>query len=303
MIVSILAAIFWVTVTYGRLNPNVIGVVLMIVLGECLFTKHSHHHHRGVLMVETLANQSNLRQVQPTYKLIMTVLLIFVLIGSQNEWASCFVGITSLVFMKFIQKLDYHQIKDLLSTPLIFIFVSTLGIAISITLTPAEMSLHLGKIYLSVSEMSQIQGLRLALVSSASVSLLLNFAISTPMGDIILALKQLRTPKILIEIMYFIYRYIITLSTLLGNMQNSAQSRLGFVNQKRTYRTSLWIASRLFHQSLRLSLESLSAMESRLYQGELKFIGRDYHAEKYRLIMIGYTVLVIITCCIGGIML
>lgn len=301
MLVSILGIIFWLLVTYGRVSELYIILGVCVLVGENIAQWHKPSQQHGMMTMEVLSYQSKLRRIHPTIKMIFTLVMLVLVIGSKQLTVSGLVLVSVLLFMTLYHKLPYQKIRTLFTAPLTFILMSTIGLMIAISTTSQPNALRVGAFYMSINHPSQEQALNLAMVSITSVALLLHYAISTPIGDVIFSLKQLHVPKVVIEIMYFIYRYIITLSIQLDHLQRSSKSRLGFINQKRTLRSSLWIASQLFRQSLKLSLESFDAMESRMYQGELNFIERSFEVKHHVITHVLLVLLVWVVHYLGGV--
>ncbi|MBG9979515.1 energy-coupling factor transporter transmembrane component T family protein [Facklamia lactis] len=270
-------------------------------MGENIVQWHKPSQQHGMMTMEVLSYQSKLRRIHPTIKVIFALVMLVLVIGSKQLTVSGLVLVSVLLFMTLYHKLPYQKIRTLFTAPLTFILMSTIGLMIAISTSSQPNALRIGAFYLSINHPSQEQALNLAMVSISSVALLLHYAISTPIGDVIFSLKQLHVPKVVIEIMYFIYRYIITLSIQLDHLQRSSKSRLGFINQKRTLRSSLWIASQLFRQSLKLSLESFDAMESRMYQGELNFIERSFEVKHHVITHVLLVLLVWVVHYLGGV--
>ena len=79
-------------------------------------------------------------------------------------------------------------------------------------------------------------------------------------------------PKLIIELMNMIYRYIFIMLETYSRLKNSAESRLGYCD----FRTSCYsfgqIASNLFVITLKKGNAYYNALEARCYDGELNFL-------------------------------
>lgn len=276
MIRSILFSLVLFLLGQGRIsNTLLICLCLVPIVLSVVFKKD--HHHSSLQIIENLSNHSALGRIHPGPKLIFAVSLIIFLVALKSMAISAIVLLCSIGFFLKFGRPSLHSYLDLMTGPLIFILMSTIGIILSVAKNPTSpTALKIFNLYFSISPESQIQAIRLSLVSLASVSSLINLAITTPIGDVIYFMRKIKCPKVFIEITYLIYRYIFTLSKLLASMQNSANSRLGFVSYKRSLETAKMIANRLFNKSMRMALNSYSAMESRLYDGDINFLERTY---------------------------
>lgn len=276
----ILTSLIFYLLGYGRLNLIIIYIGIGVILLDYFFHKKNEHHHNLVIM-ESVSNNSPVKQINPISKLIVTLGLITIVVGAKSNIISIIVLLASIFHFIFINKLDLDFYRDFMKGPFLFILISILGIIITISRNGLGLlNIKFINFYISVTEISQEKGIQLFFLALASVSVLINFAASTPLGDVIYALKTLKTPWVLIEIMYLIYRYIFILYYVFSLLQIGANSRLGFSNLKNTYKTSMMLASRLFNKSFYMARDSYNAMESRLYNGRLEFLKNREKKEK-----------------------
>ena len=110
----------------------------------------------------------------------------------------------------------------------------------------------------------------------ASVSCLYFLSFNTPMPDILNVLRVMRCPRIILELMLLIYRYIFVLLEIASNLRTAQNSRLG----NKDYRTSLKsfgaLASALFIRAIKKSNALYDAMESRCYDGTIRVLNETY---------------------------
>ncbi|MDD7363658.1 MAG: cobalt ECF transporter T component CbiQ [Firmicutes bacterium] len=276
MVRAILFSLVLYLLGQGRISNGLLACLCSLPVIFSIVDKRDHHHS-NLLSMENISNASELAGIHPAPKVVFSLGLILFLVAAKSTALSGLVLVLSIGFFLTHAGADLRSYLDMMAAPVIFIFMSAIGIIVSVTKDPAgEMSVKLFNLYFSISEKSQLRAINLSLVSLASVSCLIGLAITTPIGDIIYFLRKIKCPKVFIEITYLIYRYIFTLSSLLASMQNSANSRLGLTSYKRTLKSAEMIANRLFNKSMRMALDSYSAMESRLYDGEIRFLERDY---------------------------
>ena len=272
MFVSILASLVLYLLGLGRSNPFItfIGITGVIVL--FLFLDRGDHHN-NLLIMETISNNSPQKRINPILKLFITLFTIVIIVGANSPLISFVALIASIYHFTIINKTSYKHYLDFIHGPLIFIFLSILGIIISITKSPlGYIDIPVFNFFISITISSQEKGVKLLLVSLSSISVLINFAATTPLGDIIYALKKLKLPWVLIELMYLLYRYIFSLFYVFNSLQISAKTRHGFSKIKTSYRTSMMLATRLFNKSFYMARNSYNAMESRMYNGQLRFL-------------------------------
>lgn len=243
--------------------------------------------------MENISLKSPLRDINPIYKLSYFVLLIGIVIYNKSFTISIITFLFSLFIFFFINKGSLDIYVGMIKAPIIFILLSGIGVMISFAKSPSDyLFLGMGDLFINITRKSQIDAQIISMTALSSVSLLITLGATTSIGDLIYALKKIKTPKIIIEMMYIIYRYIFLLSRLLNSMQTSGGMRGGFDNFKNTFRTSKYIAMRLFNKSMRMSLISYTAMESRLYEGDISFLKREYEDKNFILFIIFLIILI-----------
>lgn len=102
----------------------------------------------------------------------------------------------------------------------------------------------------------------------AGVTLMLAFASSTPIPHLAQALRQLRIPREITEIVVLIYRYSFLLLERMQTMYSSASGRLGFNGFMRSMKTTAGIAVGIFTSSMEMGDKAQTALECRNYTGE-----------------------------------
>lgn len=102
---------------------------------------------------------------------------------------------------------------------------------------------------------------------TAGISVMLAFATSTPIPHISLALRQIRLPDEISEIVVLIYRYAFLLLERMEAMWGAARSRMGFNGFMRTVNTVASIGVGIFIQSTNLSDKAQIALDCRNYRG------------------------------------
>jgi energy-coupling factor transporter transmembrane protein EcfT len=102
----------------------------------------------------------------------------------------------------------------------------------------------------------------------AGMAVMLAFALTTPIPHLAIALRQLRVPKEVCEVMVLVYRYAFLLLEQLEAMRLAAEVRLGFRGAKRRLRTSGRMAVGVFTRSLEMAERSEVALRSRAFKGD-----------------------------------
>ena len=101
----------------------------------------------------------------------------------------------------------------------------------------------------------------------AGITVMMAFATSTPIPHLAQALRQIRIPDEICEIVVLIYRYGFLLLERMDTMWSAANSRLGFSGFKRSMKTIASIAVGIFTSSMNMADKAQVSLECRGYRG------------------------------------
>ena len=117
---------------------------------------------------------------------------------------------------------------------------------------------------------------RLFFKSLASVSCLYFLTLTTPIFEILSVLKKLKVPKLFVELMGLIYRFIFVLLDTANMIYISQNSRLGYSTLKTGFNSLGKLIANLFISSYKRSQDIYTAMESRCYDGDINLLENNY---------------------------
>ena len=233
------------------------------------------HHAGGILMLDTLAAHSGLRGVSPAVKAAFSVAALVICVGAADPVVGIFVALSMILLMAIPGRVPPHEIAVLLRMPLLFLTVSCLVILLEISREPLGLwHLALGKHFLCITPDSARHALTLFFQAMGAVCCLYFLSSSTPMPQLIEVLRACHVPELMIELMYLIYRYLFLLLDVQQKLTVAASARLGYQGVRRSVRTAGRISGTLLASSFRRSSQCFDAMESRGYDGQLRFLSR-----------------------------
>jgi cobalt/nickel transport system permease protein len=196
-------------------------------------------------------------------------------------------------------KIPAAEYLSILAIPITFILLSTFTIAIDFSKQPiGQYNLYLGFGYVFTSTAQLKKMVFLILKIFAAISALQMMTLSTPTSEIIYVLRKAHVPKLIVELMSLIYRYIFILMDVFTKMKSSAKSRQGYCDFKTSCYTFGSIASNMLIISLRKANAYYDAMESRCYDGDLVFLEEDKNVEVMQIVLAAVFImfLVLIWC-------
>jgi cobalt/nickel transport system permease protein len=116
-----------------------------------------------------------------------------------------------------------------------------------------------------------LRGLELALRILGGMGVLLFFALTTPLPELLRAARFFRCPPILVELAMIMYRYIFLLLEEAQRIRNAQKSRLGYVSLRSGLAASGILGGMLILRSFDRAERNFVAMLCRGYRGA--FIG------------------------------
>jgi len=121
-------------------------------------------------------------------------------------------------------------------------------------------------------------GLNTALRSLAAVSGMYFILLTTPMSDLLWALKDIKMPTLLISLMSLMHRYIFVFWSELRTMKTAQNSRLGYVTFERSVHSAGQLIASLFLRVYIKCDRVYDALESRGYTGDFQQLEKQYES-------------------------
>lgn len=233
-----------------------------------------------MMVIDKLAYSSKLRYKNPTVKAAFAIGSLFICVGARSFIISLIIVSVMAGLTVLSSKISVLSYLKLMSIPFGFMVLSTIAIVVNIADGPMNLvSIPIGSKYLAVSWYSLTEGARLVAVALASVSCLYFLTLTTSMLDILAVLKKMHCPKIMIELMMLIYRYIFVILDMASAITTSQHCRLGNKDFMTELKSTGQMLAVLLIRSLRKSTLLFESMESRCYNGEIKVLDEYYPVE------------------------
>lgn len=227
-----------------------------------------------MLNIDSYAYNSKLSNSNPTEKLLFSLSTMFLCIYSN----SLYISIGILLLMSYIAVVKggvpLSLYLKLLLVPTAFLITGVLTIAINKLESNAGALLYIKifNTYIGSTYETLWTSLKIFCKSLGAVSCLYFLTVTTPMTNILLALKKLKVPVLFIELMSLVYYFIFILLNTSANIIISQNSRLGYLNLKSSIKSIALLCSNLFIKSYKRSFDTFTALESRGYNGYLNVI-------------------------------
>ena len=245
--------------------------------------------------LEYYSYNSKINSWNPHLKFWYSMVLIVLGIILSNIYISISIVFICGFITIFLGKISLKKYIDFFKVPIIFLLISVAVININFSKNITDFYyFNIGDLYIYTTDENIKKSCILFWRALSGVSSMYMLALSTPLNEIIYVMKKARTPKIIIELMYLVYRFIFIMRDSYKSMRKSIESRLGFID----YRTSLLsfgkIISNILIISLRKSNSFYDAMESRCYRGEIRFFIKEKRINKKVIIGMGLSIIYLI---------
>lgn len=240
-----------------------------------------------MLIIDKLSYQSKLRYVNAGEKFGFSVATLILCVASRSVLLGILVFAVMGILTVWKGGIPLWRYLKLMTIPLTFLMLNVVILGLSIRRTPLEVfAISFGNWYLTASKETLYYAFQIFVTAMASVSCLYFLSCNTPMTDILNVLKKLRCPKLLIELMMLIYRFIFVLLDCAQEISISQKSRLGNIDYRTSLKSFGTLVSALFVRAVIRSGFLYDAMESRCYDGDLRVLCEDHPPKKKEILMI-----------------
>lgn len=231
-----------------------------------------------MINIDKYAYISRLKQTDPMQKLLFALLTLGICL-----WAnSVTISIIVLLMMGGVTVCKggtpFSLFVKLLLVPMSFLILGVLTIAVNVSENRGVFlfSVPVMESHIGVSLQGLQNAVRLFFKALGAVSCLYYLSLSTPMVDLLAALRRLKVSKLLVELMGLIYRFIFVLLETADTMITAQNSRLGYSSISSGYRSLAAVASTLFIRAYKRSDELYTALEAKGYDGELNVLEEPF---------------------------
>lgn len=276
-----------------------ISVFILIIIFLSIFfirrKKKEFYKKDDEKTLEYYSYNSKINSWNPHLKFWYSMVLIVLGIILSNIYISISIVFICGFITIFLGKISLKKYIDFFKVPIIFLLISVAVININFSKNITDFYyFNIGDLYIYTTDENIKKSCILFWRALSGVSSMYMLALSTPLNEIIYVIKKVRTPQIIIELMYLVYRFIFIMRDSYKSMRKSIESRLGFID----YRTSLLsfgkIISNILIVSLRKSNSFYDAMESRCYRGEIRFFIKEKRINKKVIIGMGLSIIYLI---------
>jgi cobalt/nickel transport system permease protein len=230
-----------------------------------------------MLKIDQIAYKSRLKDINPLEKLIFFIIIISTTMILDNLIVSIFVILEMCFITIYINKLNFKHYLRLIKLPLIFIVISILTIIITISVEDRYLiAFSIGIYKIGIKSDGLMSGFNIFTRIMAMISTLYFLILTTPMTNIFSVLIKLKIPRLLIELMTLVYRYIFIMLEISNDIYVAQFSRCGYISLKKSYLSLGKLAGIVFIKSFKKADDIYNGLESRGYDGRMNYITKEY---------------------------
>jgi cobalt/nickel transport system permease protein len=219
--------------------------------------------------IDELAYSSPMRHWPPLGKFLFVMALLIVSLVSSSLIIPFVVLAIGMALLFLSTHLRFPKVIALaILEGMVIFLIGALIIAFVTREGKVLFDLDLLLAHLSMTEGGLQRGLTVFLRALAGIAVMLFFATSTPIPHFAAALRQLRFPSFITELVILVYRYSFLLFEQLGVLYTAAQCRLGFRGARNKFRTTGKLAVSLFIRSMEVAERSQIALYCRNSRGD-----------------------------------
>lgn len=255
--------------------PTAVAAALGLLVGVGLWAL-GRHSHGDVLVIDVYARRSRYFAWSPALKAAGCSLLLILCVVSPSPWVPLVLALTLAVLTAAGGGVTLRDYLALFSPPAAFLLLSALVLLWDYS--PARegvAAFPLWRGWLVVTADAQARAGLVTARALGAVSCLYFLSLSTTVPEILSVLRRLHVPQVMTELAILIYRYLFVLLSIHRAMRNAAASRLGYSDFIRSVRTTGAVYGNLLASSFRRAEACFDAMESRCYEGEIRFLRRE----------------------------
>ena len=234
-----------------------------------------------MIVIDKLCYKSRLRYENAGEKFAFAVITLLICVMSRSAAVAGIVLAVTGTLTVWKGGVPVLRYLRFLMVPLAFLLLSTIAIIIHVSRTPLDLlAVPVGGWYLTVGSESLAYAARLILTALSAVSCLYFLSFTTPVPDILEVLRRLHCPRLLIELMLLIYRFIFILLHTASSILGSQRCRLGNQDLKTSLKSFGMMGSALMVQAVRRSNQLFVSMEARCYDGTIRVLSENYPPKK-----------------------
>jgi len=225
-------------------------------------------------LLEDLAQRNGLREVNPYLKLAGALGAILLCLSSTSFIAPLAIALLLSTGILLLARVDLRTYGELLVAPFSF---ALMGALVVILLSGGGEPLWSWSPFpwlsFSITHGSINEGILVLARVAGGMSALIFIALTTPMTDLFLVMRQCRVPEPVLDLAMMIYRTIFMIMDQLVQTYQAQRMRLGYTSFRESVRSFSMLCGSVFIGSWDAGEDLIRAMDARCYSGRFAMAG------------------------------
>ncbi len=225
-------------------------------------------------ILEDIAQKNGLREVNPYLKLAGALGAIFLCLSSESFIAPLAIALLLSTGILLLARVDLRTYGELFLAPFSF---ALMGALVIILLSGGGELLWswspLPWLSFSITRGSINEGILVLSRVAGGMSALIFIALTTPMTDLFLVMRQCRIPEPVLDLAMMIYRTIFVIMDQFVQAYQAQRMRLGYTSFRESVRSLSMLCGAVFIGSWDAGEDLIRAMDARCYAGKFAVAG------------------------------
>jgi cobalt/nickel transport system permease protein len=233
-------------------------------------------------LLEDIAQKNGLRKVNTYLKLTAGLGAILLCLLSTSYISTLFIALVLTGAILFLARVDARTYAELFIVPLWFAVTSVAGIILIYGGQDVFWQWDiLPWLSLSITRESINQSAFVFCRVIGGMSAMIFIALTTPMTDIFIVLRQCKVPEVVIDLMMIIYRTIFILIDQVIQIYQAQVMRLGYSTYLESLHSFASLCGAAFIASWDAGDDLVRAMDARCYDGKFALLGENRPVERF----------------------
>jgi len=224
-----------------------------------------------MLNIEQYVYSNKLRNLHPLEKMLFSLATMVIALAAKQFSVSLAVLLLMLALLRWKAGIPGRVLIKLLAVPEGFLLIGAATIAVTISAEPVGMvgAVRIGPYYLGCTANTLSLAWQTVFTSLSAFACLCFLALTTPMTEIIYALRLLRLPPVLLELMTLIYRFIFVFLETAWQIYTAQSSRWGYSSFGRSIHSLALLVGNVWARAYFRTQALYTGLTARGYEQEL----------------------------------
>lgn len=224
-----------------------------------------------MLIIDKYSYTNKLVNTNPMVKLIVVAICLLIAITINNNYVNMGIFLAMSIVTTLLAGIPVKSYIKILTIPLGFLLISSITILISISSEDVYIvSMRVGSKFIGITDESIVQSVNTTIRVFASLSATFFLSLTTSLNNLIIVFNKLKLPKIIIELLVLIYRFIFIFLEEAREIYIAQEIKFGYNGFRNSMRSTSLLIRSLFLRVMLKQRDMVNSLDCKLYDGEFK---------------------------------